>query len=505
MDAVSPVDPSSPRLQHSSFSSSFPFYIPMEQPNKFLEEAIKQYEQNIESGKSFYMDASVLMDIEEFYEKQNKNYEAEQLMRFAERLHPDSEDVLIVKAYRLKNQGLWSEALAIVSNIPNPQNRDVQLLLAEWDVAAGLPDSAESRINDNLPAEMSMEDYDWMLDLAEIYIDYGYLDRAKKWLLPIPNNYPLRPRVDEILGDIYYQQDDYEKSMEAFNRILDAQPYDATTWVQVAEIQQRFEHLEESIASCDYALAIEPTNARAINLKIFNNFGLGHYDEAMKLANQYFAILPNDYSLHMYVGEQLIATNKSSTEALFHLRNALRRCPIDNPDRLRIIRSIIYTLSEMGRTEEATELTRTTIIFGQNFSEAYSTLAGMCFETNQREAGIRTLIELLKRPTVSPEDYLNAIKMLIQYNCGDECYPFWVFLATLKDNKVFPPLYAYAASNLHTFRDPDNFEIAIKKAAEKCPDHLVKHFGEIYDTKEINEILLLAQLDIERWREERER
>lgn len=79
--------------------------------NKYLKEAIEQYEQRIESGEPFYMDASVLMDIEEYYEKEGKNYEAERLMRFAEKLHPDSEDVLVVKAYRLKTRGngakLW--------------------------------------------------------------------------------------------------------------------------------------------------------------------------------------------------------------------------------------------------------------------------------------------------------------------------------------------------------------------------------------------------------------
>lgn len=85
--------------------------------NKYLKEAIEQYEQRIESGEPFYMDASVLMDIEEYYEKEGKNYEAERLMRFAEKLHPDSEDVLVVKAYRLKTRGKWSEALAFLTNL----------------------------------------------------------------------------------------------------------------------------------------------------------------------------------------------------------------------------------------------------------------------------------------------------------------------------------------------------------------------------------------------------
>ena len=41
----------------------------MNNDNKYLLEAIEEYEHKIESGEDFYMDASVLMDIEAFYEK----------------------------------------------------------------------------------------------------------------------------------------------------------------------------------------------------------------------------------------------------------------------------------------------------------------------------------------------------------------------------------------------------------------------------------------------------
>ena len=103
--------------------------------DKYLQEAMEEYERHIESGVPFYMDASVLMDIEEQYEKQGRAYDAERLMRFAEQLHPDSEEEMVVKAYRLKAQNKWAEALAIVADIPNRESRDVQIFLAEWETA----------------------------------------------------------------------------------------------------------------------------------------------------------------------------------------------------------------------------------------------------------------------------------------------------------------------------------------------------------------------------------
>ena len=87
--------------------------------DKYLQEAIETYERFVAQGGPFYMDASTLMDIEEHYEKQGMEFEAEQLMRTAEKLHPESEDVLAVKAFRLKVRGRWNEAMQVIKRIAN--------------------------------------------------------------------------------------------------------------------------------------------------------------------------------------------------------------------------------------------------------------------------------------------------------------------------------------------------------------------------------------------------
>ena len=85
--------------------------------DKFLQEAIESYENQLNTVKPFYMDASTLMDIEEHYEKQGRDFEAEQVMRLAEKLHPQDNEVLIVKAYRLKAQGRWHEAKQVMNSV----------------------------------------------------------------------------------------------------------------------------------------------------------------------------------------------------------------------------------------------------------------------------------------------------------------------------------------------------------------------------------------------------
>ena len=207
--------------------------------DKYLKEAIAEYEHKIETGEDFYMDASTLMDIEEYYEKNNRKYDAERLMRFAEKLHPDNEEVLVVKAYQLKGDSKWNEAMGIIKGIANQANRDVQLFYIEWDVACSRLDKAEVRTQHNLPAVMNDNDYDWYLNLGEIYLDYGFQKRALKYLEQIPKNYQFRSRADELIAEAYFQSQNYDKSIEAANRQVDINPYDAISWTQLADIQQK--------------------------------------------------------------------------------------------------------------------------------------------------------------------------------------------------------------------------------------------------------------------------
>lgn len=85
---------------------------------------------------------------------------------------------------------------------------------------------------------MHEEDYDWFLDLAEIMVDYGFIKRAIGLLLTIPRKYKFRRRVDELLTECFYTMNEFEKCREIVNQMIDDTPYDAETWIHLADIQQ---------------------------------------------------------------------------------------------------------------------------------------------------------------------------------------------------------------------------------------------------------------------------
>lgn len=464
--------------------------------NKYLKEAIEQYEQKIESGEPFYMDASVLMDIEDYYEKEGKSYDAERLMRFAEKLHPDSEDVLVVKAYRLKLSGKWSEALSLIKSIPNQLNRDVQLFYAEWDVASGRPQKAETRIASCLPAQITMEDYDWYLDFAEILLDYGFQKLSIKYLSMLPAKYQFRNRVDELLADAYFQLQEYDKSIKAGNRMVDANPYDANVWVQLADIHQKCEKYQECVQDCDYALTIDANNQRAMSLKVFALFALKDYEQGMECCKTYIQECPNDYSLRMYLGEQLYSL-KQNKDALRFLQDALRLCPLDNPDHARIITDMVYTLIAMEQYDNIKDLMLRLCMLNTPISDVYIQLASIYMEFHNVEKIIETLDELLSLPSTTSNDCMNIAQLLAKNNFLKETPSLWRKLIAQNIDSEHNAIYAYAAYALFLAHDKDNFYKAMEKAISSKNPLLLNLLGNHFQTFDLTEIISKIEANFE--------
>ena len=458
---------------------------------KYLKQAIEEYEKNIECGKNFYMDASILMDIEEYYEKEGKRYEAEQLMRYAEKLHPDSEEVLVVKGYRARAMGKWNEGLNIIRNIGNQQNRDVQLFYAEWDVACGRLDKAEQRVNDCLPATMQNDDYDWFLDMGEMLLDYGYQQRALKYLLKIPNNYTLRSRVDELIADAYFQTQRYNESIEAANRLVDANPYDANSWTQLADIQQKCKKYVECVQSCDYALAIDENNQRAMSLKVFATFAIPDYAKGLKLCLEYMRKVPNDYSIRMYAGEQLYATKKYE-EAEIPLQDALRLCPIEHPDHVRIVNDLCYLYIQRQDYARAEETMLTLCMLGNSLSTLYTQLGNIVFEFKKNSAAINFYHQAVNSPTIEDTEVLTIVQQLMSNDCYDDAERLWYDIAKLPISQSHPLISAYLAYVMFKMNNKSKFKEFFTQALVLAPEMVKQLFAGVFNTNNLDDIVNLA-------------
>ncbi len=457
--------------------------------NKYLQEAMSEYEQKIESGEPFYMDASTLMDIEELYEKAGRMYDAERLMRFAERLHPDNEDVLVVKAYREKDKGNWQQALNIIHGIANQESRNVQLFYAEKEVASGLLDKAEQRINDCLPATMTEESYDWYLDLGELFLDYGFQHRALKYLAQIPQQYQFAGRVKELMADAYFQLQEYDKSIDKANQLIDLDPYNATSWAQLADIQQKKQLYAESVQSCDYALAIDSNNIKAMGLKVFSLFAQQRDDEAMKWCTKYMKQAPNDYTLRMYMGERLCSIGNTH-DSLKILQEALRLCPIECPDRIRLITDISYALICNEQYDEAEEMLISTCQLGNSICDILLQLGNSYLDLHLNQKAIKTFEKVLSHPQANEQAIASIAQYLVQANCFKEAENIWYHIAKRPPSIGGSIINAYAAWGMYQLKDKDLLLANLKVAIPSFIGIIVQLFGSTLQTYNISEIIL---------------
>lgn len=468
--------------------------------DRYLQEAIKEYEYNIKNGHNFFMDASTLMDIEEYYEKNGRNYDAEQLMRFAEKLHPDSPDVLIVKAYRLKNAGQWNKAIEVLGDIHDLNTHDVQTFLAEWEVASGYTQKALERISRFIEKNAEADTDALHVDLAEIFLDYGFARLAIDCLKNISDGSYMTAKADDLRAFAFYQQGDYEKSLEYYTRYVDATPYESTAWSQLADMQTKLERYDDCITSCDYALTLDSSNRQAMELKLFATLKLHRPKEGAKLYTEYVSQIPDDYSIHMYIGEQFISSGFFA-EAEKVLHEALRLCPIDSPDRPRIIQDTACCMCRLNRPEECRELMVSQMITGLTANETNMQLAETYFATELPHEGVKALTEFLHNAE-NEKDYLQAARLLFNHEVFKPADDLWHSLTckNLTDIDSYP-VYAYSAYALYAMRDKKNITGILCKSAICCPQYLCYVFLEKYNTLNVQNVIDAVIQESSAWKD----
>lgn len=466
--------------------------------DKYLEEAIAEYEQNIESGHTFYMDAPILMDIEEYYEKNGRPYDAERIMRFAEKLHPDSEDVLVVKAYRLKSAGKWQQACDILQRIPNQENRDVQLFYVEWDVAMARIDQAEKRFEKNYALAAPPENEDWLYDFGEILIDYGYNERGLKYLDRISANYSMRQRVDELVGDALCQLGKYTESVKSFSKLVDADPYDSVSWTQLADVQYKAKAYEDCMESCDYALAIDDTNARAKLFKLYSLFAMRRFEQAMSLYGEYVNKGNEDYAMHMLVGEELNVQGRYA-ESRKPLQEALRLCPIDNPDRTRVVSALVEVFIAYGKKDEARELMMTLVSGGSQPVDLYMQLASSFYDFHNEAATVEMLGYVMLLPERTEKDVLGIVQFLVKNSLYVPAAKLWKQMVALRLSDDSLAYYTYVVYAMAELKSYPYLVYAFQRAASRTPQALCEVFFTAYGARTVGELWESLQRDAEQW------
>lgn len=331
-----------------------------------LQSLVREYHNNL-SGVSipFWMEVPDFLDILDHFEQTQQTVEAEICLRIALRMHPDNAEILMRKVYRLKNDGRWHDAEALVNQIADQDNLDVQFFLAEKALselrffdANTIYENLIAREKENVAQEFGEQQEeqtsldDLYLEIAELFLDYGSEVFAKKFLQLLDKTSPLYPRVQLLESEILMRYGTPFYGIEQVEQVIDEDPYNVDAWVLRAELANDIKDYSKCLEAAEYALAISPKHPKALRMKAIAALGLEKWNTVLKVYKTYHDIEPNDYTMSLSVGEIYLNRNKIP-QARTALQHAMKNCASDNPDKQRISLDLAMSYAMEGDIRKA--------------------------------------------------------------------------------------------------------------------------------------------------------
>lgn len=331
-----------------------------------LQSLVREYHNNL-SGVSipFWMEVPDFLDILDHFEQTQQTVEAEICLRIALRMHPDNAEILMRKVYRLKNDGRWHDAEALVNQIADQDNLDVQFFLAEKalselrffdantiyeNLIAREKENVAQEFGEQLEEQTSLDDL--YLEIAELFLDYGSEVFAKKFLQLLDKTSPLYPRVQLLESEILMRYGTPFYGIEQVEQVIDEDPYNVDAWVLRAELANDIKDYPKCLEAAEYALAISPKHPKALRMKAIAALGLEKWNTVLKIYKTYHDIEPNDYTMSLSVGEIYLNRNKIP-QARAALQHAMKNCASDNPDKQRISLDLAMSYAMEGDIRKA--------------------------------------------------------------------------------------------------------------------------------------------------------
>ena len=316
-----------------------------------LQSLVREYHNNL-SGVSipFWMEVPDFLDILDHFEQTQQTVEAEILMR---------------KVYRLKNDGRWHDAEALVNQIADQDNLDVQFFLAEKalselrffdantiyeNLIAREKENVAQEFGEQLEEQTSLDDL--YLEITELFLDYGSEVFAKKFLQLLDKTSPLYPRVQLLESEILMRYGTPFYGIEQVEQVIDEDPYNVDAWVLRAELANDIKDYPKCLEAAEYALAISPKHPKALRMKAIAALGLEKWNTVLKVYKTYHDIEPNDYTMSLSVGEIYLNRNKIP-QARAALQHAMKNCASDNPDKQRISLDLAMSYAMEGDIRKA--------------------------------------------------------------------------------------------------------------------------------------------------------
>lgn len=317
--------------------------------DEFLE-MLNDYEGAVSRDEPVFLDADDLTDIAEYYQQNARYDEADRAISRAIEMEPHALSVLNYQVHQALAEGNVEEAEDFLDQMMERESPEYIYSRAEVMIAKGETDAADRFLRDCLHDVPSDEYQDYVLDVANIYTDYGLSDKAMEWMMRA--RYDNTDDFKELMARTLFGLGKYEDSERLFNELIDHDPFQKRYWNALASTQFMKEDYSASVTSSEYAIAIDPDDPDAVVSKANGLYRLENYEQALTYFERYSRLAPDDEFGFLHQGSCLINLGRFE-DAVRQLNTAEQLAPDDSPYLLEIYEEQAFAYNELHDVESA--------------------------------------------------------------------------------------------------------------------------------------------------------
>ncbi|MBO6033531.1 MAG: tetratricopeptide repeat protein [Prevotella sp.] len=311
---------------------------------------LRQYEDSVKSGHPAYMDADDLADIADYYHYEGRLDDASAAIELALQFNPDAVGPLLYKAREALSYGNFEVARDYAKRIRIIDSAEYLYLLGEILICEGKTEEADELFRKQFMELPPDEQMDYVYDIANLFAEYNNYNKSFEWMARSQGDDS--DDFKELMARTLFGIGKYEDSSRLFNELLDHNPFSKVYWNALASAQFMSEDYGASIASSEYAIAIDPNDAESILTKANGLYHLENYEEALSYFEKYSEKNSSDEFGYLHQGTCLINLGRFD-EAISRLLIAEENALPDSQYLPEIYQELAFAYSELKQPETA--------------------------------------------------------------------------------------------------------------------------------------------------------
>ena len=311
---------------------------------------LEQYEDSVKPGHPVYMDAEDLADIADYYHYEGRLDDAAAAIELALQFNPDAIGPLLYKAREALSLNNFRTARDYAERIRIIDQAEYLYLLGEILICEGKTEEADELFRKQFMELPPDEQMDYVYDVANLFAEYNDYNKSFEWMARSQGDDS--DDFKELMARTLFGIGKYEDSSKLFNELLDHNPYSKVYWNALASAQFMSEDYGASIASSEYAIAIDPNDAESILTKANGLYHLENFEEALSYFEKYSEKNNTDEFGYLHQGTCLINLGRFE-EAISRLLIAEDLALPDSQYLPEIYQELAFAYSELKQPETA--------------------------------------------------------------------------------------------------------------------------------------------------------